>query len=93
MHTKQQIEQWVRESGIDTALGYRGDDTPENYFEAWPEQLARFAELVAADERERCAALCDELARPGAYTVAGSPGIADVATAIRNSAPAAGEDV
>ena len=42
-----------------------------------PEPLRRFAELVAADEREACAKLCDERERANLY------GVKDCAAAIR----------
>lgn len=35
----------------------------EKYWEGWPEQLERFAALVAAAEREACAKLCDDKAK------------------------------
>jgi hypothetical protein len=36
-------------------------------FDATPEFLERFANLVAAKEREKCAFLCDELWRKGGW--------------------------
>ena len=32
----------------------------ETWYEAFPQCIERFAELVRADEREACADLCDE---------------------------------
>jgi len=62
-------------------------------------QLARFEALVRADEREKCALLCDRLAAESAeaYRVTGSPpseyvknGKAECAAAIRSSKPQEG---
>jgi hypothetical protein len=43
--TREDIEQWTREAGG---------------FDATPEFLKRFAELVARAEREECALMCEE---------------------------------
>ena len=40
----------------------------ESFYQAWPEEIERFAELVRADEREACAKVCEELLeRPSGY--------------------------
>jgi hypothetical protein len=77
MHTKQQIEQWARE-----AAEWR-DKQDDGVWLFFVDELARFAELVAAAERERIAKRFE--LEPGASR--------HFASAIRNSAPAAGEDV
>ena len=46
------VIRWAREAGIDALNGLRDDNTVSIYYEAWPEQLSRFAALVAAAERE-----------------------------------------
>ena len=38
---------------MDALNGIRDDNSVSVYYEAWPEQLGRFADLVAAAERER----------------------------------------
>ena len=53
------VIRWAREAGLDTLNGIRDDDTLSPYYEAWPEQLERFAAIVAAAEREACAKVCD----------------------------------
>ena len=50
----------AREAGIDALNGLRDDNTVSIYYEAWPEQLSRFAALVAAAEREACAKVADD---------------------------------
>jgi len=50
--TNDQIIQWAREAGVSIRGHY--DETGST-----PAELQRFAELVAAAEREECAALCD----------------------------------
>ena len=34
-----------------------------DYWDCWPNQLQRFAALVAAAEREECAKVCDDKAK------------------------------
>ena len=50
---RRKLLQMIREAGI-----YTGGH-PMNPLDAYPEQFERFAELVAAAEREACAKLCD----------------------------------
>jgi hypothetical protein len=50
MHTKQQIEQWARESGM---IEF-GEELP-------PFNLVGFAELVAQHERRLCQSACDAI--------------------------------
>ena len=52
---REDIIRMAREAGIDKLNGFRDDNTASVYYEAWPEQLERFAALVAAAEREACA--------------------------------------
>ena len=52
-----ETERMAREAGCFTPGASR------NYWAVTNEALARFAELVRAAERERCAKLCDEFAR------------------------------
>ena len=51
-----EIIRMVREAGI-----YTGGH-PMNPFSVYPSDLSRFAELVAAAEREACEGVCGELA-------------------------------
>ena len=44
---KEEIVCMAREAGFDEFNGLRDDDTTSVYYEAWPEQLERFAALVA----------------------------------------------
>ena len=53
--TRDDIIRMAREAGIDAEK-----DTLCRY-EGWVEPLTRFAELVAAAEREACAKVCDEV--------------------------------
>jgi len=50
--TRDDISRWAREAGVSIRGHY--DETGST-----PAELQRFAELVAAAEREECAALCD----------------------------------
>lgn len=43
----EEILRLAREAGLTTTTGWRDDDSPCEYWEAWPEQLERFAMLVA----------------------------------------------
>ena len=52
--TRDDIIRMAREAG----LANRG--VFAEYWEGWPEQLERFAALVAAAEREACAKVCEE---------------------------------
>jgi hypothetical protein len=74
MHTKQQIEQWARE-----CIAEDWEDRIPGYYRDM--NLTRFAELVAAAERERIAKRYE--LEPGSSR--------HFASAIRNSAPAAEE--
>ena len=57
MIDREDIIRMAREAGMDALNGIRDDNSVSVYYEAWPEQLERFAALVAsaakADERER----------------------------------------
>ena len=44
-------------------MGYPTEYPYNNYWTAFEDQLIRFAQLVAAAEREECAKVCDELER------------------------------
>ena len=67
---REDIIKLAREAGIDTLNGLRDDGTASVYYEAWPEQIERFAALIAsrvtaaakAEEREACARVCIEQA-------------------------------
>ena len=48
---REDIIAMAREAGFDEFNGFRDDNTTSVYYEAWPEQLERFAALVAAAER------------------------------------------
>ena len=50
--TRDDISKWAREAGVSIRGHY--DETGST-----PAELQRFAALVAAAEREECAALCD----------------------------------
>ena len=51
----------AKAAGMDEMGGVRDNGESSIYFEGWPEQLAAFAALVAAKEREACAQVCLEL--------------------------------
>ena len=65
---REDIIRMAREAGLDTLNCFRDDNTTSVYYEAWPEQLERFAALIAsraaaaakAEEREACAAVVEQ---------------------------------
>ena len=58
---REDLIRMAREAGFDEFNGLRDDDTTSVYYEAWPEQLERFAALVAAAERDR---MCEQFNIP-----------------------------
>jgi hypothetical protein len=79
-----QIEKLAREAG---AVILSGDIYSEIRFTN-ATKLTRFAELVAAHERERCALVCDAVAVP--YQAAGASVATECANEIRNTASRSG---
>lgn len=53
--TKEQIIQMAREAGFER-LGHTDED-----WVCYPEDIERFAKLVAEHEREACAIVCDDI--------------------------------
>ena len=58
----------AKAAGMDVLGGVRDNGESSIYFEGWPEQLAAFAALVAAKEREACALVCDRMAQDAALS-------------------------
>jgi hypothetical protein len=59
--TKEEIICMALEAGFNKFdYGLRDDGSWATYFDCWPEQIERFAALVAAAEREECAKVCDK---------------------------------
>ena len=56
--TKDDIIRMAREAGMVWASGLNGNGYHINH----PDDIERFASLVAAAEREACAKVCDEMA-------------------------------
>ena len=58
--TKEEIICMALEAGFNKFdYGLRDDGSWATYFDCWPEQIERFAALVAEAEREACAQACD----------------------------------
>jgi hypothetical protein len=58
--TKEEIICMALEAGFNKFdYGLRDDGSWATYFDCWPEQIERFAALVAEAEREACAKFCD----------------------------------
>jgi len=58
--TQDDIIRMAREAGFNEFNdGLRDDGSRDTYLDCWPENLERFAALVAAAEREACADICD----------------------------------
>lgn len=53
----------AKAAGMDEIRGVRDNGESSIYFEGWPEQVAAFAALVAAKEREACAQVCQEISK------------------------------
>lgn len=58
MH-RDELIRLAREAGAEIDHGHRGDDPPQ--LKMYERAIERFAALVAADEREKCAKVCDDL--------------------------------
>ena len=59
--TQDDIIRMAREAGFNEFNdGLRDDGSRDTYLDCWPENLERFAALVAAAEREACADICDQ---------------------------------
>jgi phytoene/squalene synthetase len=59
--TQDDIIRMAREAGFNEfSDGLRDDGSRDTYLDCWPENLERFAALVAAAEREACADICDQ---------------------------------
>jgi len=59
--TRDDIIRMAREAGFNEfSDGLRDDGSRDTYLDCWPENLERFAALVAAAEREACADICDQ---------------------------------
>jgi phytoene/squalene synthetase len=59
--TQEDIIRMAREAGFNEfSDGLRDDGSRDTYLDCWPENLERFAALVAAAEREACADICDQ---------------------------------
>jgi phytoene/squalene synthetase len=59
--TRDDIIRMAREAGFNEFNdGLRDDGSRDTYLDCWPENLERFAALVAAAEREACADICDQ---------------------------------
>ena len=58
---REDIIRMAREAGVSIRAHY--DETGST-----PQELERFAALVAAAEREACAKLCDDIRRMGGYS-------------------------
>ena len=62
--TRDDIIRMAREAGFNEfSDGLRDDGSRDTYLDCWPENLERFAALVAAAEREACAKECDDKAK------------------------------
>jgi hypothetical protein len=80
--TRDDIIRMAREAGLGTVLSHTTThNVPRVWIEGadWHDELERFAELVAAHEREACAKLCETL-EPLCYD---TTGYTDCAAAIR----------
>jgi hypothetical protein len=77
-----QIEQWAREAGL---VQYATPWCSEQTDGVDTEDLARFAALVAAHEREQCALVCEALVSADRYAYAD-----ECAQAIRTRTSASG---
>ena len=57
---REEVIRMVREAGFTRLTdGLRDNGDSSEYWDCWPEQLERFASLVAAAERERAAKVCE----------------------------------
>jgi hypothetical protein len=81
---RRELLQMIREAGISTG-GH-----PMNPLSAYPEQLERFAALVAAAEREACKAIAEKNLGNTAMLTS-MPPLSDAAWRIRNAIRARGE--
>ena len=61
--TQDEIIRMAKEAGIGSALSHQGGEL-RVYIEGadWHDELKRFAELVAAAEKEECAKVMDDMA-------------------------------
>ena len=60
--TREDIIRMAREAGFANVRGGLMDNGEfSDYWDCWPNQLERFAELVAAAEREACAQVCESM--------------------------------
>ena len=61
---REEVIRMARDAGFTRLTdGLRDNGDSSEYWDCWPEQLERFASLVAAAERERCAKVCDNIAK------------------------------
>ena len=65
---QEEVFAMAKAAGMDVLGGVRDNGESSIYFEGWPEQLAAFAALVAAKEREACALVCDRMAQDAALS-------------------------
>lgn len=83
---REDLERLAREAGISHMPdGIRDNGEASDYWDCWPEQLERFAQLV----REDCAARCEAVGNQ--YQAAGMSVARECAAAIRNSASCGAE--
>ena len=76
--TKDDIMRMAREAGFAAVLEEHASEYGNGTFENTPyPELERFATLVAAQEREECAKLCESRQTPGTGSVAILNGAAD----------------
>ena len=59
--TRDDIIYMARTAGLQRIYGACADDVGESSYEDWDYEIERFAELIAAAEREACVKVCGEL--------------------------------
>lgn len=58
--TRDDIIHFARTAGLQRIYGACAEAAGESSYEDWDYEIERFAELIAAAEREACAKLCEE---------------------------------